>query len=189
MKRGKKLWIGAVVVLLLGVAGAFQQARAQVVTVRGTVTMKQADGTEVPLTNGMKIASESSVTTAKGSSAVVSLGKLGRVEVLPETTMKLSFDDSGYTVEMLSSGRVRLSTSSGTSATATTNDGTIKAVSPNRAEFLVDTTCGDTLVSVSKGAVELRAGGTVKQIAAGNQDTAGTATPGCIRREISTVRP
>jgi hypothetical protein len=32
---------------------------------------------------------------------------------------------------------------------------------------------------VKKGTVELRAGSTVKQIAAGNQDTAGTATPGC----------
>ncbi|HEX5703760.1 MAG TPA: hypothetical protein VFX97_11215 [Pyrinomonadaceae bacterium] len=189
MKRGKQGWMWVFVVVLLGVAGAFQQTHAQVMQVRGTVTLKQADGTEVPATNGLKIVSETSIVTGQNSSAVVSLGKLGRVEVLPETTMKLSFDDSGYTVEMLSSGRVRLSTSSGTSATATTNDGTVKAVSPNRAEFLVDTTCGDTLVSVSKGTVELRAGDTVKQIAAGGQDTAGTATPGCTRRDISTVKP
>lgn len=180
MKRGKQVWVGVVVVFLLGIAGAFEQTFAQVTQVNGTVKLKQADGTEVPVTNGLKVASESTVTTAKGSSAVVSLGKLGRVEILPDTTMKLSFDDSGYTVAMLSQGRVRLSTSS--NATATTNDASITADSRKRTEFLVDTTCGDTLVSVSKGAVELRAGETVKQIAAGSQDTAGTATPGCTRR-------
>jgi hypothetical protein len=46
-------------------------------------------------------------------------------------------------------------------------------------ESTVDTSCGNTLVSVKKGSVELRAGGTVKQIAAGSQDSAGTARPGC----------
>ena len=170
----------AVVVVLLGVAGTFQQTSAQVTQVNGTVKLKQADGTEVPVTNGLKVASDSTVTTAQKSSAVVSLGKLGRVEILPETEMKLSFDDDSLTVAMLSQGRVRLSTSS--NATATTNDGSVVAISQKRVEFLVDTTCGDTLVVVSKGTVELRAGGTVKQIAAGNQDTAGTATPGCTRR-------
>jgi len=46
-------------------------------------------------------------------------------------------------------------------------------------EFTLDTGCGNTLVAVKKGSVELRAGSTVKQIAAGGQDTAGTARPGC----------
>jgi ferric-dicitrate binding protein FerR (iron transport regulator) len=181
MKRGKQGWMWVFVVVLLGVAGTFQQTSAQVTTVNGTVKLKQADGTEVPLTNGLKIASESTVTTGARSSAVVSLGKLGRVEVLPDTTMKLSYDDAGYTVAMLSQGSVRLSSSS--NATVNTNDGSITTNSRKRTEFLVDTTCGDTLVSVSKGAVQLRAGETVKQIAAGNQDTAGTATPGCTRRQ------
>jgi len=90
----------------------------------------------------------------------------------------LSFDDSGYTA-MLSQGRVRLSTSSGVNATATTADGSIVADAHKRTEFLVDITCGNTFVAVKKGSVELRAGNTVKQIAAGGQDTAGTARPGC----------
>jgi len=34
-------------------------------------------------------------------------------------------------------------------------------------EFTLDTGCGNTLVAVKKGSVELRAGSTVKQIAAG----------------------
>lgn len=129
--------------------------------------------------SGATVFSDSTVTTAARSSAVVSLGKLGRVEVLPQSTMKLSFTDSSIAVSMLEAGRVRVSSSVGIGATATTNDGEIVATGPRQNWFTVDTSCGNTVVSVSKGKVELRAGSTVKQIAAGSQDSAGTARPGC----------
>jgi ferric-dicitrate binding protein FerR (iron transport regulator) len=144
--------------------------------VTGTVTV---NGTSA--ISGATVFSDSTVTTAKGSSAVVSLGKLGRVEVHAESTMKLSFTDSSIMVSMLEAGRVRVSSSSGVSAQATTNDGTAVATGPKMNEFTVDTSCGNTVVAVKKGRVELRAGSTVKQIAAGGQDTAGTATPGLCR--------
>ena len=131
---------------------------------------------------GATISSDSAVTTGKNSNAVVSLGKLGRVEVLPQTTMKLNFTDDSVSVAMLDAGRVRISSSSNVNASTTTNDGHIIATARQRNEFIVDTSCGNTFVSVKKGNVELRVGteaNTVKQIAAGNQDTAGTARPGC----------
>lgn len=149
----------------------------------GTLTAKgevSVNGTSA--ISGATVFSDSTVTTAKGSSAVVSLGKLGRVEVMPESTMALSFTANTIAVAMLEAGRVRVSSSSGTSATATTKDGEITAKGARMNEFTVDTSCGDTLVAVKKGRVELRAGNSVKQIAAGSQDTAGTATPGCKRR-------
>ena len=108
--------------------------------------------------SGATVFSDSTVTTAKGSSAVVSLGKLGRVELKSETTVKLTFTDSNFTL--------------------TTDDGQITS-GDKKAEVTIDTSCGNTWVAVKKGRVELRAGNSVKQIAAGNQDTAGTATPGC----------
>lgn len=129
--------------------------------------------------SGATVFSDSTVTTAKRSSAVVSLGKLGRVEVHEESTMKLSFTDSGIMAGMLNAGRVRVSSSSGVSATATTNDGEVVATGAKMNEFTVDTSCGNTFVAVKKGRVELRAGNSVKQIAAGSQDSAGTARPGC----------
>lgn len=131
---------------------------------------------------GATISSDSAITTGQNSSAVVSLGKLGRVEVLPQTTMKLSFTDDSVSVSMLDAGRVRVSSSANVNASTTTNDGHIIATARQRNEFIVDTSCGNTFVSVKKGNVELRTGtdaNTVKQIAAGNQDTAGTARPGC----------
>ncbi|HKO99593.1 MAG TPA: hypothetical protein VJU86_21625 [Pyrinomonadaceae bacterium] len=190
-----------IVVLTFGVLfAAFvlpADAVAQVATLSGKITLKQADGTEVPAPGGIASAdhtvtvngtsaisgatvfSDSTVTTAKGSSAVVSLGKLGRVEVMPDTTMKLSFTDSTIAAAMLDAGRVRVSSSSGVNASTTTTDGVVVGNGVRQNDFIVDTTCGNTFVAVVKGGVELRAGSTVKQIAAGNQDTAGTSRPGC----------
>jgi hypothetical protein len=127
--------------------------------------------------SGATVFSDSTVTTGQNSSAVVSLGKLGRVELLPNSSMKLSFNDTGVT-GMLSQGRVRVSSSSGVNASVSTKDGTAVADVNQPNVFMVDIECGNTLVSTQSGRVELRAGDSVKQIAAGNQDTAGTATPG-----------
>ena len=135
--------------------------------------------------SGATVFSDSTITTAQNSSAVVSLGKLGRVELLPNSSMKLSFNETGVSAT-LDSGRVRISSSSGVNASITTKDGV--AVADNRQPnvFTVDVECGNTVVATQSGRVELRAGDSVKQIAAGNQDTAGTATPGTRCTRFST---
>jgi len=127
--------------------------------------------------SGATVFSDSTITTAANSSAVVSLGKLGRVELLPSSSVKLSFTDSGIAA-LLDAGRVRLSTPAGVAATVTTKDGTAMADSAQAAAFTVDVECGNTIVATQTGSVQLNAGGSTKQIAAGNQDTAGTAAPG-----------
>lgn len=148
-----------------------QQATGELTTT-GTV---KVNGHEVG--NGFTVSTGSTTTTAKGSSAVVSLGKLGRVEVFPSSSVNLDFDNGGIKVK-LEAGRVRVSSGSGTTATVSTKDGEVVGDSTQENTFTVDTECGNTLVSTQTGKVELRAGGTVKQIAAGSQDTAGTAKPG-----------
>ncbi len=164
------LVFAATVMLAFGeVAGPFQGGPPKLQQVDGTVTVN-----ERPAVNGAEIPSGAVIHTQQNSSAVVSLAKLGRVEVFEETTMTLTFTDSTATVSMLESGRVRVASSS---AVVTTNDGTVTPV--GRAMFTVNTTCGNTFVAVSTGNVELRAGNTVKQIAAGSQDSAGQARPGC----------
>lgn len=176
--------------------------------VKGTVKVNGQ-----PAATGDIVASGSTVETAKGSSAVVSLGKLGRVEVHETSTAKLEFDLASVNTQtgakssavvslgklgrvevhentsvnittqpssqtaMLSAGRVRVSSSSGVTSTVRTSDGEV--ISLGSTEFVVDVTCGNTFVAVKRGTVELRAGDSTKQIAAGSQDTAGTARPGC----------
>ena len=139
--------------------------------------------------SGATVFSDSTVETAKGSSAVVSLGKLGRVELLPGTTLKLSFNETSMT-GMLSAGRVRVSSSSGISAVINTNDGSVIADNTQANAFTVDTECGNTIVATQVGKVELRAGDKVSQVAAGSQDTVGTAQPGtrCTRLRTEGMR-
>ena len=74
-----------------------------------------------PAATGDIVSSGSTVETAKGSSSVVSLGKLGRVEALPETRMKLRYDDSSIAI-LIDTGSVRVSTGPGVAATITTTD-------------------------------------------------------------------
>ena len=127
--------------------------------------------------SGATVFSGSTITTAQNSSAVVSLGKLGRVEVLPNSSLKLDFSDSGVNAG-LDSGRVRFSTPSGVAATVTTKDGSAVADTAQPNTFLVDVECGNTVVSTQAGLVELRSGSGSKQVAAGSQDTAGQPAPG-----------
>jgi hypothetical protein len=162
------------VLVLILTFQASQKDQGKFLQIQGQVTVNGAQAI-----SGATVFSDSTVTTAARSSAVVSLGKLGRVEVLPQSTMKLIFSDENVSVGMLDQGRVRISSSSNVTAKATTRDGEVISTGNQRNEFIVDTSCGNTFVSVKKGTVELRAGSTVKQIAAGNQDSAGTARPGC----------
>jgi ferric-dicitrate binding protein FerR (iron transport regulator) len=157
---------------MVGLAVQAQKGMTGDLSVVGDVSVNGASAI-----SGATIFSDSTITTAKGSSAVVSLGKLGRFEVLSESSVKLSFNETGITA-MLDAGRVRVSSSTGVNASVMTKDGTAVADSTQPNVFLVDMECGNTQVATQSGRVELRTGDSVKQIAAGNQDTAGQAAPG-----------
>lgn len=137
--------------------------------------------------SGATVFSGAVVTTAKGSSAVVSLGKLGRVELMPDTTVNLSFGESNIAAS-LDAGRVRVSTLAGTSAVVTTKDGAAVADASDAASFMVDVECGNTIVASQSGQVQLRTSDKTSPIAAGSQDSAGMAQPGtrCTRLTKST---
>ena len=112
----------ALVLILAFLAGSsqvlFPAARAQDQVGQLTVTgMVKVNGR--PAATGDIVSSGSTVETAKGSSAVVSLGKLGRVEALPETHMKLRYDDTSISI-LVAAGSVRVSTGPGVAATVTT---------------------------------------------------------------------
>jgi len=139
--------------------------------------------------SGATVFSDSTITTAANSSAVLSLGKLGRIELLPGSTMKVSFNETSIT-GMLDAGRARISTPAGVSASIMTKDGSAMADAKQANVFTVDTECGNTIVATQSGLVEFRAGDKTMQIAAGTQDTAGQAAPGtrCTRLKTEGMR-
>ena len=55
--------------------------------------------------SGRSIFSSSTISTPDNTSAVINLGKVGKIELAPNTTMTLSFNEKGITGN-LSSGRV-----------------------------------------------------------------------------------
>jgi ferric-dicitrate binding protein FerR (iron transport regulator) len=127
--------------------------------------------------SGATVFSDSVIATSANSSAVVSLGKAGRVELLPNTTVKLSFNETSISAS-LDAGRLQVSTMPGVSAIVTTKDGAAVADASQAASFMVDVECGDMRVASQGGMVELRAGGKTAAVAAGTTETAGTPQPG-----------
>jgi hypothetical protein len=139
--------------------------------------------------SGATVFTDSTIQTGTSSSAVLSLGRSGRVELLPGTTMKLSFTESGLT-GVLEAGRARVSVPAGISAVVNTKDASVIADISQADAFMIDTECGNTIVSTQVGKVELRAGSKVSQVAAGSQDTVGQAAPGtrCTRLRTEGMR-
>lgn len=120
--------------------------------------------------------SDSVIATADHSGATVGISKLGRVELASKSSLKLDFTDKSLN-GMLDSGVTHVSTLPGISVMITTKDGSIVVDGSQATSFTVDVKNGNTFVSTESGMAELRAGNTVKHIAAGNSATVGTPVP------------
>jgi len=101
--------------LTFGASSSFAQVQSDGVLTAftGTVTVNGQ-----PAALGMAIPSGAGITTGQNSSAVVSLGKLGRVEATAETTMTLSYTRQSITIT-LSRGSVNISARPGVNVTVT----------------------------------------------------------------------
>lgn len=150
------------------------------ITVTGPVTVNgQSIVSNATLTSG------STVTTGTGGSAVINLGKNGRVEVLSDSSVTLRFTDNSI-VGSLTTGKVRVSNAAGVAATVTTRNSTVIADIGQANTFGVDVGCADeerctqTYVETTSGLVTLRNGSTDKQVAAGTDATFGNPSQtGC----------
>jgi hypothetical protein len=134
------------------------------------------------VTSGGTIFSGSAIVTAKEGSATVSLGKLGRVELSANTSLKLNFADNAI-VGLLDSGRARVSTPAGVSVNLTTKDGSVVVDGAQATAFTVNMENGTTVVSTESGVAELKTGKTVTHIAAGESGVAGTPQGGTAKTD------
>lgn len=125
------------------------------------------------------IISGSTIVTGADSSAIISLGKTGRVEVLPNSNIVLNFSDSNI-VGILSTGKTRVANASGVATTITTKDATVIADAGQANNFTVEVECSHSHVDTTSGLVTMREGASDKQVAAGTSATAGNlAQTGC----------
>jgi ferric-dicitrate binding protein FerR (iron transport regulator) len=116
------------------------------------------------------------IATAEKSSATVSLTKLGRVELAPNSSLKLSFTETSI-MGVLESGSARVSTLAGASVNFATKDGAVIVDGSQATSFTVSVAKGITSLKTHSGVAQLRSGGAVKQVAAGENATAGTPNP------------
>ena len=125
------------------------------------------------------VVSGSTITTGANSSAIVSLGKAGRVEVLENSELTLKFTENSIT-GILTSGKARVAENAGIAATITTKDGVAVADAGQANSFAVEVECSHTHIDTVSGLVTLRTGSADKQVAAGTDAVAGNLTQtGC----------
>lgn len=140
-------------------------------TVSGNVTV---NGETV--ISGGTLFSDSVITTAEKSAATVSLSKLGRVELAPNSSLRISFTEKGIT-GLLDSGSAHVSTLGGVAVNFTTKDGAVVVDGSQATSFTVNVVKGITSLTTHSGLALLRVGNTSKQVAAGESASAGTPNP------------
>jgi phage baseplate assembly protein gpV len=123
--------------------------------------------------SGGTIFTDSTISTAAQSSASVNISKLGRVELAPNSNLRLSFADKSI-VAMLETGSAQVSTLAGATVNLTTKDGTVVVDGSEATSFTVSASRGRTSMSTLSGVAQFKTGGNTKQIAAGESATAGT---------------
>lgn len=157
------------------VAFAMPVDQAGEITVSGQVTVNGQ-----PAISNSTILSGAVIAAGANSNAMISLGKLGRIEVLADSNVTLIFSTSSIVVT-LTEGQTRVSNPAGVAATVTTKDATVIADSAQADNFLVQVECSHTHVDTTTGLVTMRTGSTDKQVAAGTTAVAGNLSQkGCI---------
>ena len=126
--------------------------------------------------SGGTVFSDSTISTAAQSSASVSIVKVGRVELAPNSNLRLSFAENSITA-MLETGSAQVSTVTGTTVNLTTKDGTVVVDGTQATTFTVSASRGRTSVATLSGVAQFKAGGSSKQVAAGESATAGVPNP------------
>src|SRR5688500_10729360 len=120
-----KLIASVTAIAILCVSSSVALAGAKDVTGEITVT-GQASVSGKAADSNATIISGRTVVTGANSSAIISLGKIGRIEVLANSNVVLNFSDNNI-VAILSSGKAKVASAAGDAATVTTKDATVIA--------------------------------------------------------------
>ena len=130
------------------------------------------------------VVSGSVIVTGANSSAIVSLGKLGRIELSADSNFTLRFTENSIT-GILSQGKARISNNAGIATSVATNNATVIADAGQANSFALEVECSHTHVDTTSGLVTMRSGNADKQVAAGTTATAGnlsqTGCKPCVR--------
>ncbi|MDQ2921148.1 MAG: hypothetical protein M3R52_06010 [Acidobacteriota bacterium] len=172
IRKFVSLWVAAAILIVYSVViTATPTIRTGRLSVVGEVTV---DGQKV--TSGGTFFSDSTIVTAENSSAILSLGRLGRIELLANSSLNLTLADNGITGTM-NSGRGRVSTPAGVAVKIATRDGDVSADGSQATSFNVNTENVSTILGTETGLAELKSGTVVNEVAEGENGVAGVFPP------------
>jgi hypothetical protein len=161
-------WVAVAILMVYSIViTATPTVRTGGLSVVGEVTV---DGQKV--TSGGTFFSDSTIVTASDSIAVLSLGRLGRVELLPNSSLNLTLADNVITGTMYS-GRGRVSTPAGVAVKIATKDGDVSVDGSQATSFNVNTENVSTILGTETGLAELKSGTVVNAVPAGENGVAG----------------
>lgn len=170
----------AVLMVYSMVALAAPKSVSAEITVTGQVTVNGQ-----PAVSNSTIVSGSSIVTGANSSAIVNLGKNGRIELMSDSNVTLKFADNMITGS-LESGQIRVMNMAGVATTFTTKNATVVADAGQANTFSINVGCGDeakcaqTIVETVAGLVTIKDGSNSKQVAAGTDAAVGNPSQqGC----------
>jgi len=126
--------------------------------------------------SGGTLFSDSFIATLDRSSATVNISKMGRVDLAPNSNLKLSFTPINI-MGMLDSGSASISTLAGVSVNIITKDGSILVDGTQPTSFTVNVVEGKTIIATQAGFAELRSGSVVTRVGAGETATTGMPAP------------
>lgn len=144
-------------------------------SVSGSVTI---NGTSA--ISGATVFSESRIRTAANSSAIINLGRLGRLQLGPESEMTVRFTD-GSLGGSLTAGRAVANAPAGVAVSIATAEGVAASNGVKSAAVAVDVTCGNTRVLAARSDVTLTAAGKVETVNPGKEVAVGQAKGTCNR--------
>ncbi|HKX30001.1 MAG TPA: hypothetical protein VJ302_20090 [Blastocatellia bacterium] len=136
--------------------------------------------------SGATIFSESHLKTERNSEATINLGKLGRIQLGPESEMTLRFADGSIGGE-LTSGHAVVNAPAGVAVSVTTADGVATADGKQASALTVDVSCGNTRVAAGRNQAKVTSGSKVEFVAAGSEVAVGQqpTNPRCARLAAS----
>lgn len=166
------VWVAVAILMVYSVV---LTAKPMVLTgslsIVGEVTV---DGQKV--TSGGTFFSDSTIVTAADSRVVLSLGKLGRIELLPNSSLSLTFADNAISGTM-NSGRSRVSTPAGVAVNIATKDGAINVDGSEATSVDINTENVSTIIGTESGLAVLNSGAVVNEVTAGENGVAGVYPP------------
>ena len=154
---------------------AFAQVSPKLVgqlSVRGQVTLNG-----ISATSGATVFGGGQIKTSANSSAIISLGKMGQVDLEPESELTLRLE-AGVIGGHLRSGRATISAPAGIAINLATADGIAVADGKKASILMVDMTSGNTRVASVRSEARVTSDNKVEIVAAGQEVSVGTQAEG-----------